>query len=633
MVRHASAVLVMMVLAHAAAAQYTQQGSKLVGTGAVNPADQGGAVAISADGNTAIVGAYSDSSNAGAAWVYTRSGGVWSQQGSKLVGAGAAGPAYQGVSAAISADGNTAMVGGITDNAHVGAAWVYTRSGGVWSQQGSKLVGAGGTGATNQGWAMAISADGNTAIVGGYADNSNLGAAWVFTRTGGVWSQQGNKLVGADAVGAAAQGMAAALSADGNTAVVGGPGDATNTGAAWVYTRTGGVWSQQGSKLVGAGAVGAARQGVSVAISGDGTTAFVGGNSDDSQTGAVWVFTRTGGVWSQQGGKLVGAGAIGPANQGWSVAASADGSTAAIGGYSDNSNAGATWLFTRGGGVWSQMGNKLVGTGAVGSAYQGTRVAISGDGTTLIVAGHRDNSNAGAVWVFSASTLVTWVPVVSHSPGAAESQWRSDLGLVNTGASTANYEVRWHSGGTLKVSTSYLTAGSQAILQDVVNQLGGSGSGSLEVRSIQPLIVTSRTYNLVAGSAGCYPNGTLGQDYPAFQASDGLAAGKSAILGQLVESSAYRTNIGLANAGASTASATVALINGAGMELNRYTVTLAPGELKQENRPFFTKAGQTNMQRGYARVSVTAGSGVYAYGSVVDNITNDPTTVPMVKQP
>ncbi|MFI5142469.1 MAG: hypothetical protein ACHQHM_00410, partial [Thermoanaerobaculales bacterium] len=62
-------------------AQFTQKGTKLVGTGAVGTAQQGASVAISADGNTAIVGGFGDDSTAGATWVYTRSGGVWSQQG------------------------------------------------------------------------------------------------------------------------------------------------------------------------------------------------------------------------------------------------------------------------------------------------------------------------------------------------------------------------------------------------------------------------------------------------------------------------------------------------------------------------------------------------------------------------
>ena len=73
--------------------------------------------------------------------------GVWSQQGPKLVGTGAVTNAGQGHSVAISADGNTVIVGGPGDNpvsgGTTGAAWVYTRANGVWTQQGPKLVGTG----------------------------------------------------------------------------------------------------------------------------------------------------------------------------------------------------------------------------------------------------------------------------------------------------------------------------------------------------------------------------------------------------------------------------------------------------------------------------------------------------------
>ena len=75
-----------------------------------------------------------------------------------------------------------------------------------WVQQGNKLVGANAVGSASQGSSISISADGNTAIVGGCYDNSNAGAAWVFTRSAGVWSQQGNKLVGTGTVGGSLQG-------------------------------------------------------------------------------------------------------------------------------------------------------------------------------------------------------------------------------------------------------------------------------------------------------------------------------------------------------------------------------------------------------------------------------------------
>jgi hypothetical protein len=399
-----SLVTTLLLTACPANASYVQQGTKLVGTGAVGIAQQGISVALSGDGNTVVLGGNADNNAAGAAWAYTRSAGVWSQQGTKLVGTGAGGVAEQGFSIALSADGNTAVVGGPGDNGGAGAAWAYMRSSGVWSQQGLKLVGTGAVGSAEQGWSVALSADGNTAIVGGDADigYATTGAAWVYTRSAGVWSQQGTKLVGSDALGAAEQGRSVALSADGNTAVVGGPSDNSDAGAAWVYTRSGGVWSQQGSKLVGTGALGAAEQGFSVALSADGNTAIVGGYDDNAPVGAAWVFTRSAGVWSQQGTKLVGTGAVGGARQGFSVALSADGNSAVVGGYADNGTAGAAWVYTRSGGVWSQLGAKLVGTGAAGSAFQGFSVALSADANTVVVGGFADKSSAGAAWVFVA---------------------------------------------------------------------------------------------------------------------------------------------------------------------------------------------------------------------------------------
>jgi hypothetical protein len=389
-----------------AVAQFSQQGSKLVGTG-VSGLESGqgccGSVSLSSDGNTAIVGGPFDDGDKGAVWVYTRSGGVWTQQGSKLVGTGAIGIAGQGDSVSISSDGNTAIVGGPSDDGDKGTVWVYTRSNGVWTQQGNKLVGTGAIGSAEQGSSVSISSDGNTAIIGGPGDNGSKGAAWVFTRSGGVWTQQGSKLVGTGAIGIAGQGGAVSLSSDGNTAIIGGSVDKDWAGAAWVFTRSGGVWTQQGSKLVGAGAIGTvAQQGLSVSISSDGNTAIVGGPTDDYPgKGAAWVYTRSGGAWSQQGNKLVGAGAIGFApGQGSSVWISSDGNTVIIGGPGDDGDKGAAWVFTRSGGVWTQQGNKLVGTGAIGIAGQGGAVSLSSDGNTAIVGGPVDDGWKGAAWVY-----------------------------------------------------------------------------------------------------------------------------------------------------------------------------------------------------------------------------------------
>jgi hypothetical protein len=458
-----------------------------------------------------------------------------------------------------------------------------------------------------------------------------------------------------------------AISADGNTAIVGGPDDDSYAGAAWVYTRSGGVWSQQGSKLVGSGGVWKTGQGHSVAISADGNTALVGGENDDSYVGATWVYTRSGGVWSQQGSKLVGTGAVGNAWQGHSVAISAGGTTAIVGGRADNSGVGAAWVFVATGGCTSPSITTQPQSQSIASG-QTTTLSVSATGTTPLsyqwyqgssgdtshpvgtnassfttpaltattgywvrvsnACGNADSA-AAMITVGTVTTNVVWVPVAAHNPGLKQSQWRSDLGLLNTGAVTANVQITFYGASGTTSSTTYVPAGVQSILIDVVGQLGGSGQGALGIVSDQPLKVTSRTYNQVAPDASCYPNGTQGQDYPSLTASGGLSASQVAWLPHLTENGAYRSNIGLVNCGPAVAAVTVELYNGAGSSLTSYTVSLNPGEWKQETQPFKNKAGQTAMDRGSAKVTVTSGSGVSAFASVVDNITNDPTTITM----
>ena len=281
-------------------------------------------------------------------WIFTRSGGEWLQQGSKLTASDEAGAANFGTTVALSADGNTLAIGGFNDNVGKGAVWIFTRTNGEWTQQGNKLVGTGydaSGGSVSQGWSVALSADGNTMAEGGRQDNSNRGAVWIFTRSGGVWLQQGSKLTASDESGAGEFGVSVALPADGNTLAVGGPhdGDLTNNGAVWIFTRTNGEWTQQGNKLVGTGAIGAANQGNSVALSADGNTLAVGGSTDASGVGAVWVFVRRAGLWTQMK-KLVGSNSNGSPNQGFSLALSADGNTLAEGGENDGTT-GAVWVF------------------------------------------------------------------------------------------------------------------------------------------------------------------------------------------------------------------------------------------------------------------------------------------------
>src|SRR5437588_56072 len=145
------------------------------------------------------------------------------QRGGKLTASDEAGAGEFGLSVALSSDGNTAVVGGPVDNNFVGAAWVFTRSGSTWTQQGAKLTASDEAGSAEFGFSVAVSSDGNTALIGGPDDNSVVGAVWVFTRSGSAWTQQGAKLTANDEADAAAFGRTVALASDGHTALIGGP--------------------------------------------------------------------------------------------------------------------------------------------------------------------------------------------------------------------------------------------------------------------------------------------------------------------------------------------------------------------------------------------------------------------------
>jgi len=385
----------------------TQSGSKLLaGTGAnVGRNGFGTAIGISSDGNTMVVGASWNccSGSYGTAWTYARSGNTWTQQGCKLPSliGNICIPVYSGNSIAFRS--NTIAIGyGVPVTCGV---YISTVSGNTWTPQGIKLTGTGNVGNARQGNSVALSSCGNTLAVGGPDDNTCIGATWIFTRSGNTWTQQGSKLVGNSVSGTSRQGNSVALSSCGNTLAVGGPNDNTNIGATWIFTRSGNTWTQQGSKLVGNSVCGTSRQGNSVSLGSCGNTLAVGGSSDNTCMGATWIFTRSGNTWTQQGSKLVGNGVSGISRQGSSVALSSCGNTLAVGGTGDNSCIGATWIFTRSGNTWTQQCSKLVGNSVCGTSRQGSSVALSLCGNKVAIGGPNGARffNYGAVWVFARS--------------------------------------------------------------------------------------------------------------------------------------------------------------------------------------------------------------------------------------
>ena len=306
---------------------------------------------VDIDGDYAIVGAEMEdqkASDAGAAYVFVRSGTSWTQQAKLTASDGALEDRF-GSSVAI--NGNYAVVGALSDDIggqlNSGSAYVFVRSGTSWSQQ-AKLTTSDAERSDNFGWSASI--DGDYALIGAYRDdNSNgtyAGSAYVFVRSGTSWSQQA-KLLASD--GAANDYLGWDVDIDGDYALVGAYLDdnslGTNAGAAYVFVRSGTSWSQQ-AKLTASDGAASDAFGSSTSISGE--TIVIGAYMEDDKgtnAGAVYAYKRSGTSWSQQS-KITASDGAASDMFGYSVAISGD--YALMGAYLEDdkgSNAGAAYFY------------------------------------------------------------------------------------------------------------------------------------------------------------------------------------------------------------------------------------------------------------------------------------------------
>lgn len=376
-----------------------KQTAQLVGHDTETGDDIGKSVAI--DGDTAIVGDPAEDENggnAGAAYVFVRSGETWSEQ-QKLLADDGAGSDNFGESVDI--DGDTVIVGAPRKSGvgfDEGAAYVFTQSGTSWTQQ-QKFT------ADNHDRAhfgASVTMVGDTAVVGAPLEGLTStgierGAAYVFTRSGASWSQQ--QKITADTP-SDEDSFGNAVAVDGDTALVGAGRESSisGTGEAHVFTRSGTSWTHQ-QKLLGTDIRSQDHFGWSVELDGD--TALVGSRPDsESRPGAGYVFTRSGGTWTQQAKLLSEDRQNGDR---FGVAVAIDGNVAVVGARREDENgvdAGAAYVFTRSGGAWSQE-QKLLADDGEGLDNFGSSVDL--DGETLLVGAYPSHSgaeDAGGAYVF-----------------------------------------------------------------------------------------------------------------------------------------------------------------------------------------------------------------------------------------
>ncbi len=341
---------------------------------------------VSIDGDTAVVGALNDGGK-GAAYVFVRSGIAWSLQQQLTAADGASGDQF-GYSVAVS--GNTAVVGAVAKASSQGYVYVFARSGAVWSQAQEFTA---SDGAANDCFGCSVAVRSTTAVVGAPQRSGGTGAAYVFASTGGVWQQQ--QEFSGQASGDSF-GFSVALSPDATTALLGAYGASNQVGKAYALTMSG-TWANPPQQAILTASDGQAHDRFGYSVAAGNGTVIVGAYQNAGQ-GAAYVFMGGGGAWSQQT-KLVAADGAANDSFGYSVALS--GNTAAAGAYEKSGPAGpgAAYVFTNTGGAWSQQEVSAPSTGQ----YFGYSVAASG--TTALVGAFGASGDSGAAYFFASNPV------------------------------------------------------------------------------------------------------------------------------------------------------------------------------------------------------------------------------------
>ncbi|RFC45515.1 MAG: FG-GAP repeat-containing protein [Verrucomicrobia bacterium] len=435
--------------------------------------------AVAIDGNVAVIGAPGEdggaktvngngadntAANSGAAYVFVRSGKLWVQQAYLKASDGVTGALF-GTSVAVS--GSTAVVGA-PQQGDTGAAYVFVRSGWIWTQQAilrASNVGLGdqfGTSVAISGSSILVGApdedSGATLVGGSQTDNTaaSSGAAYVFTRSGTVWTQQayikasntgaGDRFGGAVAISGDRAVVGAAAEAGGATTVDGNGADNSkvNAGAAYVYRRDGTVWSADGY-LKASNSDGGDAFGTSVALSGDlamiGAPAEAGDGSDpgdnsESAAGAAYVFERKGAQWVENEYLKAPTPA---ANKRFGFSVAISGLTAAVGSRPNAGPDESVYVFNRVGSAWTAE-TGLLPSAVSGLIQFGYAVGVSGD---VVIAGapQEDSSttgingnptpastedNSGSGYVFSGD----WPYYTSLAKGGQSAPGASDIAFL-----------------------------------------------------------------------------------------------------------------------------------------------------------------------------------------------------------
>jgi MYXO-CTERM domain-containing protein len=289
--------------------------------------------------------------------------------------------------------GDRAILGAYGENSYRGAAYVFVRSDGVWSEQ-QKLVASDGALGDNFGWSVSLVAD--RAVVGAFAHDTSRGAAYVFVRDGDVWTEE-QKLLSNE--GAEGDNLGYSVSLGDDRVLVGAPGHDRDLGAAHVFARDGSVWTEEERLVASDGvrgdglAVPGDHLGVSVSLAGD--RALLGAYFKDELRGAAYLFARSDGGWTEEQKLVPSDGASGD-RFGGATALRSD--RALIGAFGAQSARGAAYAFVRSGDSFDEEHGFLASDGIDGDLF-GWSVSLTDD--QAVVGAQAVDNLRGGVYAFA----------------------------------------------------------------------------------------------------------------------------------------------------------------------------------------------------------------------------------------
>ena len=376
---------------------------------------------VAVDGDTAVVGAYEDESEKGAAYVLAKdSSGAWSQVAKLTASDGEAGDIF-GWSVAV--DWDTVVVGARYDD----SAYVFTKPGTGWATATETAKLTASDGVVGDWFGQSVAVDGDTVVVGASEDDGS-GSAYVFTKAAdSVWTDatQTAKLTASDGDDFDEFGKSVAV--DGDTVVAGAPNN-DGYGSAYVFIKPAAGWDDatQTAKLTpGAtddGAAGLAGTfGAAVAVDGD--TVVVGASAYSGSQGRAYVFTKPSGGWEDAERTAELATSDAEKNQfGWSVAV--DGNTVVVGAHTDDASdsvndSGSVYVFTKAtDSVWADATETVKLTATDGASGEQFGWSIAAGGGTVVVGAHWDDdkgADSGSAYVYGVSG---WTAIPDSEAGA-----------------------------------------------------------------------------------------------------------------------------------------------------------------------------------------------------------------------